>query len=629
MSDARRGFSSIGFAKTFVLPGLLILLVPVLSLVFFLHAQHWFDVEAREGILSQIRQDASLSPEDRERALALFSEHPISELIQNEEFAASLSSQTRFDYATFRWMIRLSVASIAAAAGVFVLAGLCVLFSLRSQRVQYVSLSAGWQVLRVYGALQTAAQGILLFALSYWVTALWMGYYSMKLVLLAAVFAVVAVGAVVAAIFKRIDTTWSIDGKVIDNTTAIPLWGQLNAISAKVGTAPPDQIIAGIDDNFFVTEHPVTVEGTTLHGRTLYVSLALLKHLNGAEADAILAHEMAHFSGDDTLYSKKISPLLRRYGTYLEALYKAGVTRPIFYFMNCFRAMFELSLSRLSRQREFRADRIAMEATSPGDFSGAMLRVAAYSKFRNQVQQDLFMQERALEAANISQQIASGFQNFARRFAAEHDAGELATSHPFDSHPPMVERLSAVGVQLTPQYAEQILATPGDGRWFERIDHAQEMEQEQWQKFEKQFRDYHEGSLPYRLLPETDDEHAIVVKAFPAVSFDGLQGSMNLDCESIHFTGWPAPISYRDIAQFALHDKTLEIKYGVGGKEKQKIPFKDFHHREAALDAINRYYGRYMHAAAYQEHKRLAASATSHAESVDSDAEPEVVGSRT
>jgi Zn-dependent protease with chaperone function len=398
------------------------------------------------------------------------------------------------------------------------------------------------------------------------------------------------------------------------------LWDELNAICAKLGTAPPDQIIAGIDDNFFVTEHPVTVEGHTLHGRTLYVSLALLKHLNGAEAAAVLAHEMAHFSGDDTVYSKKISPLLRRYGAYLEALYNAGVTRPIFYFMNCFRAMFQLSLSHLSRQREFRADRLAMEITSPRDFSGAMLRIAAYSTFRGKVQQELFMQERALEAANISQQIADGFQSFARRFAAEHDAGELATSHPFDSHPPMIERLGAIGVQLTPQYAEQILTAPGDGRWFERITNAQEIEQKQWEKFENQFRDYHEGTLPYRLLPETEDERAIVLKAFPDEFFDGLQGAMTLKYDSIHFAGWPAPIPYREIAQFVLNEKTLDVKYGAGGK--QTIPFKDFFRREDALEAIKQYYGRYMSAVAYQEQKRLTAT-------IGAGAELELVGSAT
>jgi Zn-dependent protease with chaperone function len=467
-------------------------------------------------------------------------------------------------------------------------------------------------VLRIYGALQTAAQGILLVALSFWVTALWLHFYSVKLVLLAAVLAFVAVGAVIAAIFKRTDTTRVVEGKVIDKTSALSLWNELNAICNKVGTAPPDQIIVGIDDNFFVTEHPVIVAGKTLSGRTLYVSLSLLKQMNGAEADSVLAHEMAHFSGEDTLYSKKISPLLVRYGNYLEALYNAGVTRPIFYFMHCFRALFELSLGKLSRQREFRADRIAMEITSPRDFSGAMLRVAAYSKFRDEVQQSLFSQERALQAANISQQIGEGFQTFARRFASEHDAGELATTHPFDTHPPMVERLSAVGVKLTPQYAEEMLATPGDGRWFGRIDNAQEIEREQWDEFENRFRQFHEETLAYRFLPETDEERDIVVKSFPQVFHDGLGGTLTLSCESMQFTGWPAPIPYREITQCALDDKgTLEIKYGPGGNQKQKVRTQDFHHREQALDAINRYYSRYLHAAAYQEQKKLTASSCS------------------
>jgi Zn-dependent protease with chaperone function len=446
--------------------------------------------------------------------------------------------------------------------------------------------------------------------------------YSVKLVLFAALFAIVAVGAVIAAIFKRIDTTWNVSGKVIDKTTALPLWNQLNAICGKIGTPTPDQVIVGIDDNFFVTEHPVTVDEKTFHGRTLYVSLSLLKHLNGAEADAVLAHEMAHFSGDDTMYSKKISPLLRRYGAYLETLYKTGVTRPIFYFMNCFRALFELSLSKLSRQREFRADRIATEITSPRDFSGAMLRIAAYSKFRNNVEQELFKQERALQAANISQQIGEGFQSFARRFAAEHDASELSTSHPFDTHPPLVERLSAVGTPLTPQHADEILATPGDGRWYRRIDNAQGIEQQQWQEFENQFREYHESTLAYRFIPETDEERDIVVKAFPEVAFDGLQGALTLNYEGMQFPDWPSPIKYEEVSQFVFNEGILEIKYGLGGKQKQKLRVKDLHRQEEAIDAINRYYGRYMSAAAYQEQKQLASTETP-------DAVPELAGSAT
>jgi Zn-dependent protease with chaperone function len=611
MSETSKGFSSIGFAKTFILPALLVFLVPVLSLLFFLHAQSRFNSEARESVLKQIREDASLAPEEREKAIAFFTEHPFSELLENEEFAAEVDSTARFNFTTFKWLIRLSAWSIIAGIAVFLLTGLCVLLSLRSQRVQYFSLSTGWHVLRIFGALQTLAQGIMLVALSFWVTALWMEVYSVKLILVTGLLAVVGVGAVIVAIFKRTDTKHVIEGKVIDKTATMPLWRELNTICEKVGTAPPDQIIVGIDDNFFVTEHPVIVDGKTLNGRTLYVSLSLLKQMHGAEADAVLSHEMAHFSGDDTLYSKKISPLLDRYGLYLQALYTGGVTRPIFYYMHCFRALFELSLSKLRRQREFRADRIAAETTSSRNFSGAMLRIGAYSKFRDEIQQGLFQQERALEAANISQQIGDGFHGFATRFAADQTAGQVETSHPFDSHPPLVQRLEAVGVKLSPQYASELLSTPGDGRWFERIDNADEIERLQWDEFENQFRKFHEQTLVYRFLPETDEERAIVVAAFPEISIEGKKGTLFVTYESILFPGWTAPIRYQEITKFVLDDHgTLEVQYVRDGSHKQKIPMKSFGARQQeAIDAINRYYSRYMHAAAYQEEKRQAAKA--------------------
>ena len=78
-------------------------------------------------------------------------------------------------------------------------------------------------------------------------------------------------GRIEAAIQKKVEgqeisiseTPEPSTGKVIDRQTAAPLWQELQAICTKVGTAPPDQIIAGIDDNFYVTEMPVTVDGKT------------------------------------------------------------------------------------------------------------------------------------------------------------------------------------------------------------------------------------------------------------------------------------------------------------------------------------------------------------------------------
>ena len=62
MRATQPGWSSLGFAKTFVLPGFLIFLVPIVALCFFLHAEHSFDAEAREAVLKQIRADPNIVP---------------------------------------------------------------------------------------------------------------------------------------------------------------------------------------------------------------------------------------------------------------------------------------------------------------------------------------------------------------------------------------------------------------------------------------------------------------------------------------------------------------------------------------------------------------------------------------
>jgi Zn-dependent protease with chaperone function len=607
MGKPRQKVPQFRFLTAFLLPSLLIFLVPVLSFFFFRHAQGRFDDDFRESILKQVSTDPKLTPEDRARAVAFFTEVPFSELLENEQFAARVSADTRFYYATFRWMIYIAAGSILAGAAVFLLAGVCVALSLHSQYVQYLSLSAGWHVLRVYGALQTVAQGVLLVALSFWVTALWTKTYSIKLIVVTGLLAVGATIAVIVAIFRPVKDEFSVAGQALAPDEAAPIWGELRRICALVGTDPPDQIVAGIDDNFFVTEHPVTVGDKTYRGRTLFVSLSLLKQLQGGEADAVLAHEMAHFSGQDTLYSKKISPLLSRYGHYLEALHGGGVTVPIYYYMLCFRALYQLSLRRLSRQREFRADRVALEATSVRDMAGALLRTVAYSKYREDVERDLFKHERALESANVSERIEQGFPQYAARFVSGPDIGQLAPAHPFDSHPPLAERLQALGLPLDSTDAHPLLAAAGNGQWYRYIPAAEQIEREQWQHYEEQFRLYHAQSLPYRFLPETAEEREIVVSAFPPLTFASSDGTLALDHDQMAFDPWPEPIRYAEIAKLFLDDKGV-LKISCQAKRGQSLKPENFANWQGVLYAIQQYYGRYLAAAEYQKQKREEAA---------------------
>jgi Zn-dependent protease with chaperone function len=460
-------FSNFGFAKTFLLPAFLIFLIPVVSFLFFRHAQSLYDDRARAEILASIHKDNTLTEEERANAIAFFTAVPISELVKHEEFSSMFDGQAIFDLTAFRWAIRLSVASIIGGVGAFLFAGVCVLLSLRSSFVQFLTLSAGWHVLRIFGAAQVVLQGAMLVALSYWVTAIEFKVYIPKLIFLVAIIAGSAVVMVIRVMFKRLDMKNHIEGAILAPEVAAPLWHKLSSICAILEIDPPDQVVAGIDANFYVTEQDLILDDETIRGRTLFVSLSLLKQLNGREAEAVLAHEMAHFSGQDTVYSKKILPLLIRYGNYLDALRQGVAALPVFYFMVCFRALFELSLRRIGRQREFRADRIAVENTSPRDFAGALLRIVAYSKYRAKIEQELFEKERVLETADIGRQVESGYPAYATAFASNSDLGSEETPHPFDTHPPLSQRLGAAFFGIESGNASAILSVPGDGHWYQ------------------------------------------------------------------------------------------------------------------------------------------------------------------
>jgi Zn-dependent protease with chaperone function len=590
--------------KTFLLPALSIFLIPGLTLAFFLHAQATYNEQARVEQLAAIEGDGTMTAEEKAEAREFVNTVPFSEIVRRPEVAEAIDSGAVFDYKFFRWMILLSLACLVSAVVVFLLAGICVLFSMKSQNAQYVSLAVGWYVLRIYGALQTLAQGTMLVALSYWVTALWFNIYIPKLIFVIAIMAIIAVAVIIKAIFARLHQNFAVEGTVVDRQHSPKLWQHIDALCDKVGTHKPDQIVLGIDDNFFVTEQPVIVDDKTYEGRTLFASLSLLKQLNGREADAVMAHELAHFSGNDTTYGKKISPLLTRYDNFLNATYTGGITLPVYYFMLCFRGLFELSLRKLSRQREFRADKIAADIASPGGISGALLRIAAYSKYRNGVEKTLFEQERALETANIAGQIESGFPKYAQAFAGEKDLHEVQTIHPFDSHPSLAERLEAVGVTLSPEAAERLLTTEGDGAWFRTINDAEMLERSQWEAYENRFRNFHKEVLAYRYLPETDEERALVVEFFPEVRFEGTKDSLALDYEKFQLTSWPDATYFDEIRGISLDDGVMSITHTTAGKKTRSFKMKIFgQQQQAVLDTMNRYYVRNQASKDYQKNK--------------------------
>ncbi|AKJ05652.1 Zn-dependent protease with chaperone function [Archangium gephyra] len=607
-----------GFLRVYALPALWLFALPLFGLWFASHATSRFDQTVLTTIESQISQDASLDEARRQELLEFFRTVPASAacLSTAEELAGfrdslgeACSDVEQFDGIR---LLALGSALLGLASGMIAL--LCALAAFISRPFQYGSFVVGWNVLRVTGALQALAQGALAVWLSYWVTAVWFERYYPKLIGIIGLLAAFALFQVVAAIFRRPATDFEVEAEVIEPTHAPELWAHVRQLCEQLKTQPPDHILAGIDTNFFVTESEVHVGQRTLTGRTLYVSLSLLRMLEKSEADAVLAHEMGHLLGGDTGHSKRLAPMLARFGNYLQALREGGLTLPIFHFMVAYRGLFELSLGRSRRASELAADRLAAGVTSGRDIARSLIKVGAYASFRDRVEADLFARGEQQQTVAIAERVALGFAQYAGSEAVHGDLNGSVTPHPFDSHPPLAARLENVGETLTPDDVVKVLLAPTSASWVSAILEAEAIEARLWGAYEARFAQAHDLVLAYRYVPSTEAERQHVEKHFPPLTFQGKEDTLEvrLDYAQVSCTEWEEPVRLEQVksatTEERLFKKYLDLQLEGGGlfKGKRSICLSKLQNGDGMLQAFGHYLGRHR---TMEEHRKNAQQA--------------------
>lgn len=610
----RPQFSRAGFVRAYALPVLFIVLIPAAGWWFSWYATSRYDERMLRSALASIDQNPALDARAKAEGRAFYSAMPFSTYCASEEPSRSPGMTSECSMLRqFAWMRTLSIASLGIGLIAFVFASVCVLVSLTSQRSLHASFVAGWHLLKVAAILQAVSQGVIIVMLSFWTTVVWFDQYLPKLILAAGVLAGGAVWLIMKATFKRIELDGQVEGMVLAPEAAPAFWSHVRELCRTLGTDPPAHIIVGVDDNFFVTEHPMLVRGERLTGRTLFVSFSLLKVMEKGEADAVLAHEMAHFSGEDTLYSKRMSPALARYGEYLGALHQGVVSRPIFHFMLFFWALFQLSISRTSRQREFRADRIAAETTSAQHMGRALIKVAAYATYRRRIEHQLFSQDVKQESLGIAMRVAHGFGAYVSSPSLLGDISGSSFPHPFDSHPPLDARLTALRAPIVPSHYSRLLTEPITASWFNEIEGAEALEQQMWAAYEEQFAEAHEASLAWRYVPRTPEERAIVERHFPARPFATKRqdATVIFDFARIRFSGWQTAIGYEEIDSVKIREsfgrKFLTLDLGKGRK-KMELPLHRFPDAAMVVDTFQRYSARHANA---QQHASAGIAGTS------------------
>ncbi|NUZ04680.1 M48 family metalloprotease [Schlegelella sp. ID0723] len=533
-------------------------LVPAGTLWFARYASAEFDAAIVQAIEERIDGDPRASPEQKAAARAYYRSHPPSVACNDadpeaqdyrEAVCARYSRAWQFGVAerVAYWTLVGGAALLAAALALGALA-------FASRGLRYASFVAGWRLMTLASAVEVAAQSAMCVWLSFWVTAVFFQSYFVKLIIIAGLFAAAAVFFAVYTLFRKYPGEHAVEGELLGEADAPRLWARVRELAGRLGTAPPDHIVAGIDANFFVTEAPVTLGERRLTGRTLYLSIPLLRVLDSTEAEAVLAHELAHLQGGDARSSAALGPMLIRYDIYTAQMRQAGLSIVAHYLLRLYRVIFQFALSRDSRERELRADRSAAAVATPSAIAQSLVKIAAYANYRSNVEGRLFAHDqRHTGELGIAGFVASGLLPYAASGEFLDAMKTANVPHPFDSHPPLGERMRNVGSPIDEAAYGEVVSRLPQSSWADEIVDAAAIEQRLWQAYEERFSQSHERALAYRYEPANDDERAIVLKYFPPLSFALAKGAIEISHAGI-----------RTDAEFIRWDSVKALAFASG-----------------------------------------------------------------
>jgi Zn-dependent protease with chaperone function/tetratricopeptide (TPR) repeat protein len=188
--------------------------------------------------------------------------------------------------------------------------------------------------------------------------------------------------------------------------------------------------------------------------RVLTLGLSTMHYLTISELKAILAHEYAHFSHRDTVYSRFIYQVTLSIENALMGMAQFGgsvnYVNPFYWFFWLYYRAYSLLASSFSRSREFLADRMAVRLYGKKAFVSGLTKVATDGAF--------------FEASiyhNISSLLSQGksFVNMYEAFRAHRDAGLSAEQRQTMYSEMLKEKAS--WFHTHPTYAERVQATIG------------------------------------------------------------------------------------------------------------------------------------------------------------------------
>ena len=248
-------------------------------------------------------------------------------------------------------------------------------------------------------------------------------------------------GTIIWAVLPRIDR-FVPPGPALSPVDSPQLFEVLNSVASSTEQTMPAHVYLVNDVNAFVTQRG----GVMGFGsrRVMGIGLPLMQALTVQEFKAVLAHEFGHYHAGDVSIGPWIYKTRAAIGRTIHQLGEGSLQKIFIAYGNLFLRVTHA----VSRRQEFIADEVAAHAAGAAVMASALRKVhgaavAFHNYWRGEVSPVLNSGYLPPLAAGFARfvQVESVSSNMATAIQTEEAEGE---SNPYDTHPPLGERVAAL-----------------------------------------------------------------------------------------------------------------------------------------------------------------------------------------